>query len=110
MAGTSAGCRDASPNFPRAPTGSTPTSSTRLKGHVWERIVAKHGLVPNAYGDVVASWQFMDYLLRYGKTYSHHSIVSTIQARQHGFHECRDTEEMFDSIFSELQAARILPA
>lgn len=80
------------------------------KGHVWERIVAKHGLAPNAYGDIVASWQFMDYLLRYGKTYPHHSIVSTIKARQHGFHECRDTEEMFDSIFSELQAARILPA
>lgn len=52
----------------------------------------------------------MDYLLRYGRTYPHHSIVSTIKARRHGFHDCCDTEEMFDAIFSELQAAKILPS
>lgn len=80
------------------------------KGPVWDRIVERHGLAPHAYGEIVASWQFMDYLLRHGRTYPHHSIVSTIKARQHGFHDCRDTEEMFDSIFGELQAARILPS
>ncbi|PWE54320.1 hypothetical protein DEM27_21725 [Metarhizobium album] len=79
------------------------------KAPVWDRIVEKHGLVNNAYGDIVASWQFMDYLLRHGRTYPHHSIVSTIKARRHGFHDCMDTEEMFDGIFEELQAAKILP-
>lgn len=82
----------------------------RDKGPVWDRIVAKHSLVPNAFGDIVASWQFMDYLLRYGRTYPHHSLVSTIKARKHGFQECMDTEEMFDNIFEELQAKRILPS
>lgn len=51
----------------------------------------------------------MDYLLRHGRTYPHHSVVSTIKARQHGFHDCMDTEEMFGEIFESLQAARVLP-
>lgn len=79
------------------------------KGPIWDAIVQKHGLVPHTYSEIVSSWQFMDYLLRYGKTYPHHSIVSTIKARQHGFHDCVDTEDMFRSIFQELQDARILP-
>jgi nucleoside-diphosphate-sugar epimerase len=79
------------------------------KGPVWDRIVRKHGLRPYSYAEIVSSWQFMDYLLRYGKTYPHHSIVSTIKARQHGFHDCMDTEAMFDQIFARLQQERILP-
>ncbi|MBB1251019.1 SDR family oxidoreductase [Rhizobium sp. G21] len=79
------------------------------KGQVWDRIVRKHGLRPYRYAEIVSSWQFMDYLLRYGKTYPHHSIVSTIKARQHGFHDCMDTEAMFDQIFARLQQERILP-
>lgn len=80
------------------------------KGPIWDRIVSKHGLVPHRYAEIVKSWQFMDYLLRHRKTYPHHSLVSTIKARQHGFHDCVDTEEMFDRIFRELQSARILPS
>ena len=44
----------------------------------------------------------MDYLLRHGKAYPHHSMVSTIKARKHGFHDCVDTEEMFQTLFTEL--------
>lgn len=80
------------------------------KSPVWDRIVQKHKLIPNSFGEIVASWQFMDYLLRHNRAYPHHSLVSTIKARKHGFHECMDTEDMFDSIFSELQAQRILPS
>ncbi|PYE23920.1 nucleoside-diphosphate-sugar epimerase [Rhizobium sp. PP-CC-3A-592] len=80
------------------------------KQPVWDRIVAKHELVPYSYVDIVSSWQFMDYLLRHGKAYPHHSIVSTIKARTHGFHECVDTEDMFRSLFDELQSSKILPA
>jgi len=79
------------------------------KGPVWDRIVREHGLVPHSYAEIVSSWQFMDYLLRHGRTYPHHSIVSTIKARQHGFHDCMDTEVMFDQIFARLQHERILP-
>lgn len=79
------------------------------KGLVWDSIVRKHGLRPHSYSEIVSSWQFMDYLLRHGRTYPHHSIVSTIKARQHGFHDCMDTEVMFDQIFARLQQERILP-
>ena len=79
------------------------------KGPVWDRIVRKHSLIPHRYEDIVASWQFMDYLLRHGRTYSHHSLVSTIKARQHGFHHCVDTEAMFERIFTRLQTERVLP-
>ena len=71
--------------------------------------MAKHGLRPYSYPEIVSSWQFMDYLLRHGRTYPHHSIVSTIKARQHGFNDCMDTEAMFDAIFARLQQERILP-
>jgi nucleoside-diphosphate-sugar epimerase len=79
------------------------------KGPVWDRIVERHGLIPYAYQEIVSSWQFMDYLLRYGRSYAHHSLVSTIKARKHGFHDCMDSEEMFDAIFTRLQEAKILP-
>lgn len=79
------------------------------KGAVWDRIVRKHDLAAYSFTQVVSSWQFMDYLLRHGRTYPHHSIVSTIKARQHGFHDCIDTEVMFDEIFESLQSSRILP-
>lgn len=79
------------------------------KGPAWDRLVARHGLRPYGYGEIVSSWQFMDYLLRHGRTYPHHSIVSTIKARQHGFHDCMDTEAMFDEIFVRLQEERVLP-
>lgn len=79
------------------------------KAAVWEHVVEKHGLRKIPYEQIVSSWQFIDYLLRYDRTYPHHSLVSTIKARQHGFHDCMDTEVMFDKIYERLQAERILP-
>jgi nucleoside-diphosphate-sugar epimerase len=79
------------------------------KGYVWDSIVRKHGLMPLAYDEIVHSWNFLDYLLRQGSVVPRHSMVSTIKARQHGFHDCIDTEAMFDEILAQLQSARILP-
>ncbi|MCB8882604.1 SDR family oxidoreductase [Acidisoma cellulosilytica] len=79
------------------------------KGPIWDRIVKSHDLMPLAYDDIVHSWDFMDYLLRQGSTVPRHSLVSTIKARQHGFHDCVDTEAMFDEILGQLQDARVLP-
>jgi nucleoside-diphosphate-sugar epimerase len=36
-------------------------------------------------------------------------INSTIQARQHGFHDCLDSEDMFRNIFRRLREQRLLP-
>lgn len=79
------------------------------KAVVWDRIVKRYGLVPNAFGQIVASWQFMDYLLRHDRTEPHHSLVSTIKIRKHGFQDCEDTEAMFKKIFVHLQVGGVLP-
>jgi nucleoside-diphosphate-sugar epimerase len=76
---------------------------------VWDRIVAKHGLLPTPYRTLVPSWQFADFLLGYGQRPNPHHM-STIKIRQHGFGECVDTEDMFVDLLAELQRRRILPA
>lgn len=75
---------------------------------IWDRIVAKHGLKPYRYEELVPSWQFADFLFGYGQRPNPHHM-STIKARKFGFHECVDTEEMFIDLLQELQRRRILP-
>jgi nucleoside-diphosphate-sugar epimerase len=85
------------------------------KGPVWERIMCKHGL---RYGlaELVTSWEFADIIFGSG---THPSLgtgaatsailVSTIKARQHGFADCIDTEQMFDYWLAEHQRRGALP-
>lgn len=75
---------------------------------VWERVVAKHGLVPYTYEQLVPSWQFADFLLGYGQRPNPHHM-SNIKIRKAGFAECIDTEDMFVELLGELQRRRILP-
>ena len=75
---------------------------------IWDRVVAKHGLKPYRYEELVPSWQFADFLFGYGQRPNPHHM-STIKARKFGFHECVDTEEMFIDLLQELQRRRILP-
>lgn len=79
------------------------------KGPVWDTIVRKHDLRPYAFNEIVANWQFLDFTFRHATTSPQHSIVSTIKARKHGFHDCEDTEDMFARIFDQLSDERILP-
>lgn len=76
---------------------------------IWDRIVKKYDLVPNAYNTIVPSWQFADFLLGYGQRPNPHHM-STIKIRQAGFNDCIDSEDMFVELISELQHRRILPA
>ena len=76
---------------------------------IWDRIVAKHGLRPYKYGEIVPSWQFADFLLGYGQRPNPHHM-STIKIRQAGFNDCVDTEGMFVELLGELQKRKILPA
>lgn len=82
-----------------------------MPGHesVWNRMVARHGLRPYRYSEIVPSWQFLDFTLRHGEMRPRHSIMSTIKARRHGFGACADTEEMFARLFQRLQDDKILP-
>ena len=75
------------------------------KGPVWDRIVAKHGLRPFAYQEIV-SWAYGDFVF----TPEYDVISSTMKARRYGFHECVDTDEMFVRLWDEMRAERIIPA
>lgn len=74
------------------------------KAPVWDRIVARHGLVPHPYHEIV-SWPYGDFVF----TPEYDVISSTTKARRFGFHEVVDTEEMFVRLWDEMRAARILP-
>jgi nucleoside-diphosphate-sugar epimerase len=74
------------------------------KGPVWDRIVAKHGLRPHAYKDIV-TWAYGDFVF----TPEYDVISSTMKARRYGFHECVDTDEMFVRLWNEMRAGRIIP-
>ena len=74
----------------------------------WERIVQKHGLAVG-WDQVCPSWQFMDFVFRHGSMAPHHSLLSTVKARQHGFHDCIDTEDMYRELFGEMKARKWLP-
>lgn len=75
----------------------------------WQNIVKRHDLVPHTMEDLIgASWQFADAVFGYGGP-PPDTVVSTIKARQFGFGECVDTEEMFVRQLTQLQAQRILP-
>lgn len=75
---------------------------------VWDAMVAKYGLQPYKYKQIVPSWQFADFLLGYGQRPNPHHM-STIKIRQAGFADCVDTEAMFVELLGELQNRKILP-
>ncbi len=77
--------------------------------------MARHGL-RYSFEELVASWEFADMIFASG---SHPSLghgattdsilVSTIKARQHGFHDCIDTAEMFLEWLTEYRRRGALP-
>lgn len=74
------------------------------KGPVWDRIVAKYGLKPYTYDEIVR-WNYGDFVF----TPDYDVISSTTKLRKFGFHEMVDTEEMFPRLWDEMKAQRILP-
>jgi nucleoside-diphosphate-sugar epimerase len=78
----------------------------------WAAIVRKYGLrSPESLEEFVGqSFIYADRGFAYWeKTSSPPTLVSTIKARQAGFHDCVDTEEMFRRLFRRFQELRWLP-
>ncbi len=78
----------------------------------WAAIVKKYNL--RAPADLKAyvggSFEFADSVFGYGASiFPPASLVSTVKARQAGFHDCIDTEDMFRKWFAKAQADRMLP-
>ncbi|MCX8999400.1 SDR family oxidoreductase [Rhizobiaceae bacterium BDR2-2] len=74
------------------------------KGPLWDRIVAKHGLVPVPF-ETVASWSFGDFIFNCDWDV----ICSTTKIRQAGFQDVVDSEAMFLRLFDEFRARKVIP-
>jgi len=74
------------------------------KGDLWARLVEEHKLQPYRYDQIVA-WPFGDYV--FGCDWD--VMTSTTKARQHGFHDVVDSEEMFLRLLGQFRRERIVP-
>lgn len=74
------------------------------KGSLWDELVDKHGLQKIPYEELVG-WEYGDFVF----TPEFDVISSMTKARQYGFTEVIDSEEMFIRQFDELRADKIIP-
>lgn len=77
----------------------------------WAKIVRKYDLVAPAdmHAFVGESFSLADFSFGYGARNPKPAIVSAIKARQAGFHDCMDTEDMLRKWFRRFQELRLLP-
>lgn len=75
------------------------------KDALWRELVAKYELSDIPY-DQVASWKFGDFIFNS----EFDNISSTIKARQAGFADCIDTEDMFRRFFEALRNMKVIPS
>ena len=74
------------------------------KGSFWNAIIVRHGLRRTVLEEFV-TWSFGDYVFHT----EWDVMASTTKARQFGFGDCLDTEEMFLEILKQLQDEKIIP-
>ena len=74
------------------------------KAALWDSLVQRHKLQPYKFEEI-ASWAYADacFALDYD------IMSNTLKARQYGFSDCLDSEQMFLNSFQELQVNRIIP-
>lgn len=75
------------------------------KEDLWIQIVREYDLQRTPYSQLV-SWAFGDFIFNSGFD----NISSTVKARRAGFHDCIDTEEMFQLFFERLRREKVIPA
>ncbi|MFJ4963788.1 NAD dependent epimerase/dehydratase family protein [Streptomyces sp. ADI96-02] len=71
---------------------------------VWQRIVAKHDLVPTPYGELV-DWRFGDMIFHSAWD----NVSSTIKLRHAGFQDSFDSEQRLLELLDDLGRRRIVP-
>lgn len=81
------------------------------KSALWDEMVKQHNLQPNSLEQLVGdSFYYADFGFATGRDRSPPpALVSTIKARQFGFDDCIDTEDMFRYWFQRLQQMKVLP-
>jgi nucleoside-diphosphate-sugar epimerase len=77
----------------------------------WARIVHKYKLraPEDVHAFVGESFYLADFVFNTGAKHEGVMLVSTIKARQHGFHNCIDTEDMLRKWFRRFQQLKLLP-
>ena len=76
----------------------------RDKGPLWDGFVQEHGL-QSIHFDQLVAWKFGDSV--FGSGYD--MISSVTKARQFGFHDVVETEDMFVGLFDELRREKVIP-
>lgn len=71
---------------------------------IWERLVARHGLVPTPYSQI-AAWDFLDACLNWEQDV----VLSTVKIRQAGFAEAIDTHESLKLQLQRLRDMKLVP-
>ena len=71
---------------------------------LWRQLAAQYGLASDELSTLVDG-AFGDYVFNVDWDV----IAHTIKARQHGFHDCRDSEEMFRALLGQLRSERQVP-
>ena len=78
----------------------------------WKAIVRKYELAaPEDITEFVGynSMVYADMVVSGGRRQGNTILNSTIAARQAGFHDCIDTEDMFVSLFARMVEKQLLP-
>jgi len=74
------------------------------KQPVWDRIVSKYNLQKNSL-DELCTWSFVQFTLNRAWD----DLSSTTKARQYGFLETLDSEQMWSEFFDTLKIAQVIP-
>jgi nucleoside-diphosphate-sugar epimerase len=76
----------------------------------WARLVKKHDLQEISLADLIgSSWQFTDRAFAHGIENPPDSVLSGLKLRQHGLHDCFDTEDALHYWLERMQQQRLLP-
>ncbi len=74
------------------------------KEPLWDEVVRQHGLLPTPFAEA-ANWSFANYA--FAPTWD--VMLDNTKARQYGFQEFVDSQEMFIRIFDSFRAQRFIP-
>lgn len=74
------------------------------KGPVWDRVVERHGLMPQRYEDM-ANWEFGDFIFHTNWDV----ILSDGKRFRHGFTETYDSESRILELLGQFRKARVIP-
>jgi nucleoside-diphosphate-sugar epimerase len=96
---------------PGAPEPMSLATEMPKRAAEWEAIVRKYNLRAPAdlHAFVGESFHLADFVFNSGGKHPGVTLVSTIKARQAGFHDCIDTEDMLRKWFRRFQELRLLP-